>query len=124
MTCSKGTFALLMRMLCVVALMAAGWVSGPKLTAAAPVDLAAYTLPDGTLPVLCLTSDQDNGLPKATHDERCVACIINAGFLPVLVNTVGWTMSPVMYTLSSWHDETPPPPEPPSNTRPRAPPVF
>lgn len=124
MTSSKGTFALFVRMLCVVALMAAGLVHGPKSTTAAPADFASYTLPDGTLPVLCLTSDRGGGLPKAGHDERCAACIINAGFLPVPADMVGWTMSLATHTLSPWHCETPPPPEPPSNARPRAPPVL
>lgn len=53
-------------------------------------DLSAYALPDGTLPVLCLTpKGGDPGAPSHVH-APCQACLLTSapGLPPVLRNTV------------------------------------
>jgi len=55
-----------------------------------PPDLSAYALPDGTLPVLCLTPKDGNpGAPSHVH-APCQACLLTSapGLPPVLRNTV------------------------------------
>lgn len=73
---------LMVRILCVTALMLAG--VSHKLASFGPVpdaDLANYALPDGTLPVLCLSgqaSDPDNntGLLETCEFCRIAAAVI------------------------------------------------
>ncbi len=45
--------------------------------AASPVELAAYALPDGTLPTLCLP-DEAGGKSGKVLDRDCEACRISA----------------------------------------------
>ena len=53
-------------------------------------DLSAYALPDGTLPVLCLTpTGGDPGAPSHVH-APCQACLLTSapGLPPVLRNII------------------------------------
>ena len=79
------------RILCAIALLFVGFAHQPAtLARSAPVDLSAYALPDGTLPIFCLT-DTD-GSPKGGHPhaQPCDACRIGAStLLPSPADTVG-----------------------------------
>lgn len=75
----------LVRILCALALLFVGFAHQPP---AINGDLArsghsaAYTLPDGTIPVLCLSSP--NGKSKHDHTDRtsgCEACRLSASIL-------------------------------------------
>ena len=53
---------------------------GHKIPAASATDLAAFALPDGTLPVICANSKNDdsgNHAPSA-HLSLCDACLLTA----------------------------------------------
>lgn len=98
--CSRWKTAV--RMLCALALFAVGFAHKmPVASAAAPLEIAAYMLPDGTLPVLCRPgSDGDTEKGKHHADKDCEACRISASVhlpappqviaihLPVAVNEV------------------------------------
>ena len=74
---------LMVRMLCAVALVLLAFAHKPAAIASEdPIDLAAYTLPDGTVPVLCLpgSGDQDNH-KDAFHGNDCEACRLSASFI-------------------------------------------
>ena len=85
-----GSAQILLRLL-LVAIMALASVAVPRLhihagphDLADTIDLAAYALPDGTLPELCLSSDgggEGDGHPSPPH---CFACRLVAapGILP------------------------------------------
>lgn len=82
MSALRARFTLTVRILCVIALMLVG--VSHKLAAFGPApnaDLASYALPDGTLPVLCLSgqvSDPDN---SADLLETCEFCRIAAAVI-------------------------------------------
>lgn len=63
------------RILCVLSLVLVGFAHRPVafVTPAASVDLAAYALPDGSLPALCLAGDTADGKSGAgaAHCEFC-----------------------------------------------------
>ena len=74
------------RLLCVFALLFVGFAH--RIHAASPqpdVDLSAYALPDGTLPVICHSpSGTDNGSGKAIFLSDCEFCrLASAAILPV-----------------------------------------
>lgn len=116
------------RILCVIALVSVGFAHQvPAATGegGGPTDYAAYALPDGSLPTICVTITDDSG--KASHDHAdnhgCEACRISAtAMLPSPADMSG---APVGYAVA----EAPPlqamvfhhRPLPP-NTGPRAPP--
>lgn len=72
-------------MLCALALVFVAFAHQPVSAASAQPDLSAYTLPDGTLPVLCLTDSGDTDHHKsAWHGNGCEACRLSASvILPV-----------------------------------------
>ncbi|WP_250941595.1 hypothetical protein [Allorhizobium sonneratiae] len=73
--------------LCVLALAAIGFAHVmPTMVADAGnvADLAAYRLPDGSLPSLCVTDNEGTAQEKQHHhlvDRPCPACRINASTL-------------------------------------------
>ncbi|QFR33455.1 hypothetical protein [Ancylobacter sp. TS-1] len=78
-----GTLAsTLLHVLCACALLFVASVHRPPAAGAATVgtvDLSAYALPDGTLPVLCLAAgDEDGGPASAKHRTGCEACRLTA----------------------------------------------
>lgn len=57
------------------ALIMAGFAHKPvDLADSQDADLAGYVLPDGTLPVLCLTGDNDSGSGQRAHQDACDFC--------------------------------------------------
>ncbi len=79
MTKAIGRLGLLLRIMCAIAFVCIGFahklpVQASQITA----DLAQYTLPDGTLPVLCLPTD--DGHSKTDHGlgSGCEACRLTA----------------------------------------------
>ncbi|MCD2175550.1 hypothetical protein [Rhizobium sp. C4] len=76
-----------MRVMLIVALTMIGFAHKPVEAAALPasVQYAAYTLPDGTLPVLCVTvtgdEDMSGSAKGAMHSYGCDACRLAASIL-------------------------------------------
>ena len=70
-----------LRLLCALALMLALALHRPLVASPAGpgIDLAQYTLPDGTVPDLCLTGTGEDGTPlTALHRPSCEACRLHA----------------------------------------------
>jgi len=66
----------LVRMLCALSLMLVAFAHTPIILPAAAsgyvgVDIADYVLPDGTLPDICLSDDDDSHQHAANHCEAC-----------------------------------------------------
>lgn len=81
----RATFwAVTLRMLCAVALLSLGLAHKPASAAPTLLELAAYTLPDGTFADICI-DDAVHGKVKHSLPERaCEACrIANAMLLPL-----------------------------------------
>ncbi|MGV1755532.1 hypothetical protein ACQZ6F_11565 [Rhizobium sp. A22-96] len=80
-----GTTRLLVRILCAIALLSVGFAHRPAVASAAeltPVELAQYRLPDGTLPVLCVTERTPDGKEHSkAYMPGCEACRISAAIL-------------------------------------------
>lgn len=74
----------LTRIVCAIALLFVGLSHKPPAISASaltPAELAAYTLPDGTVPVLCLPSE-DGASKKHSHDGTgCEACRLASAIL-------------------------------------------
>ena len=76
-------------MLCALSLMLVAFAHRPLAVAAAAsayanVDVAAYVLPDGTLPDLCLDDEKSGHHSAASHCEACR--IVSSVDLPVPLN--------------------------------------
>lgn len=83
----------LVRIICTIALLCIGFAHrAPSVDAAPhPSEIAAYTLPDGSVPVICLSGHTDEA-DHHGHDglRDCDACrISNAIALPEPVQTAG-----------------------------------
>lgn len=114
------------RMICAVALVLLGLAHRPVATPApqfSPQEIAALTLPDGTVPELCLPSEDGKGKTHAATSD-CEACRISAtALLPAPADSVGMRM-PLVAALT-----LPQPAEAhyrqlfPPDSHPRAPPV-
>ncbi|TIX91401.1 hypothetical protein [Rhizobium sp. P44RR-XXIV] len=79
-----GTTRLLVRILCAMALLSVGFAHRPAVSAAelTPLELAQYRLPDGTLPVLCVTERTPDGKEHSkAYMPGCEACRISAAIL-------------------------------------------
>jgi hypothetical protein len=88
---------LAVRMVCALALVFVAFAHQPiEARPANQIDLAAYTLPDGTVPVLCLPGSDDKDQHKsAWHGTGCEACRLSASFiLPVPPFTSGPKVQP------------------------------
>ncbi|MFN3718280.1 MAG: hypothetical protein ACK4UW_05165 [Rhizobium rhizophilum] len=114
------------RMICVVALVLLGLAHRPVAAPApqlSPDEIAALMLPDGSLPELCLPSDDGKGKPHTAASD-CEACRISAAvLLPAPADAVGkrmtMTASVVLPQPAEAHFRQLFPPD----THPRAPPV-
>lgn len=76
---TQGRIRALLHLLCACALLIVGSVHRVPAhadTAPQAVDLSAYALPDGTVPVLCLTGDSAPAGEK--HRHGCEACRLAA----------------------------------------------
>ncbi|WP_097141761.1 hypothetical protein [Rhizobium subbaraonis] len=81
------SMAKLLRIFCAIALLCVGFAHKPPVLPLAPSSLpidevAQYVLPDGTLPVLCLPSEDG----KAKHQDHtfgpgCEACRLSASII-------------------------------------------
>jgi len=82
---SFGTTQWLVRILCAVALLSVGFAHRPAASSTAepsPVELAQYRLPDGTLPILCVTEKTPDGKEHSkAYMPGCEACRISAAAL-------------------------------------------
>jgi hypothetical protein len=92
------TWRMAVHIMCMMALFAVGFAHKvPSLSASplTPAEIVAYTLPDGTLPVLCISdqasSDHDHDQDhQHKADGGCEACRISASILlPLPTDTVG-----------------------------------
>lgn len=73
----------MVRILCAMALLCVGFAHKPPVIekpALSASELALYTLPDGTLPDLCL-NDGDDVDGRHRHDAGCDACRLAASVL-------------------------------------------
>lgn len=74
--------AVLVRMLCMLALVCLSFAHRPAVAASlSPAELAAITLPDGTIADLCLDDGVDHGKTKKGFGQSCEACRIGAAIL-------------------------------------------
>ncbi|NML75574.1 hypothetical protein HHL25_15685 [Rhizobium sp. S-51] len=122
-----GTWQLLTRALCVIALVAVGFAHRAPTAAASKLssaEVAALTLPDGSLPELCLPGQDDDGAQKDhLGSGTCEACLISASvLLPSPTDLTGARIVVVAETLlpprfEAFHRLIFPP-----NAAPRAPP--
>ncbi len=113
-------------MICVVALVLLGLAHQPvaaPTTQFSPEEIAALMLPDGSLPELCLPSDDGKAKPHVGASD-CEACRISAAvLLPAPADAVGTRMalatSVTLPPRAEAHYRQLFPPD----THPRAPPV-
>lgn len=120
--------AIWLRVLCALALFAVGFAHGamPAVAGSSSAELAAYALPDGTLPVMCL-ADSGAGSEKSNvlSGKDCEACRLSAsvllpqpGFFPAYrlksVNEFGVLPRPDAFVRRLY----------PPNAAPRAPPLI
>lgn len=97
---ARGTIHTLLHLLCAVALLLVGsFHQLPARAATAPtgIDLSDYALPDGTLPVLCLSPSDDGSSSDVLHDHGCEACRLAA--TPELLTPEHGMFQPADYAL-------------------------
>lgn len=106
----------------VLAMSTLGFAHQPLHASNAP-DLSAYALPDGTLPVLCLTGDGDGSKTPSHASSACQACLL------ISAPGLAANCSPVLTEPARHSDEVVIPVErtrieraKPANARSRAPP--
>lgn len=73
-------------MICALAILFVGFAHQPPTIAEiSPFDIASYALPDGSLPILCVTESDSDGSQKDkskhSHTQGCEACRIGASTL-------------------------------------------
>ncbi len=117
------------RILCAVALLLVGFAHQPIMATPdeiSPIELAQYRLPDGSLPILCITyKDADGKVHGKAYAPACQACrIASAALLPTPPTEICERLaSPRGETIGArpeaFHRQLYPP-----NTGPRAPPVL
>ncbi|MCF1436039.1 hypothetical protein B7W85_15635 [Allorhizobium ampelinum] len=133
MRARRMTWQMAVHVWCMIAVVAIGFAhKAPQAfaTPQIPTEFAAYTLPDGSLPVLCISSQtsfapEDHGKAHGHLSQSgCEACRIGASILlPMPADTIGVTARASLETAS------PPVQEPviarifPPNSAPRAPPL-
>lgn len=118
-----------MRILCAVALLSVGFAHRPAVSSAAEltlVELAQYSLPDGSLPILCVTEKTPDGKGHSkAYMPGCEACRISAAVLlptpPTDIHEhLAFVREDVLVVRSEAFGRQLYPP----NSGPRAPPVF
>ncbi|HEY0120350.1 MAG TPA: hypothetical protein VGC14_01095 [Rhizobium sp.] len=81
----SGTTRWLLRILCAFALLSVGFAHQPAVSSAdelTPAALAQYRLPDGTLPVICVSEKTADGKEHSkAHVPNCEACRISSATL-------------------------------------------
>lgn len=82
--------AVLVRMLCMLALVFLSFAHKPVVAAPlSPAELAAITLPDGTIADLCINGGVDHGKFKQGLGPGCEACRISAAALLPVPTDIG-----------------------------------
>ncbi|MDR6756051.1 hypothetical protein J2Y48_001341 [Mycoplana sp. BE70] len=82
--------AVLVRMLCMLALVFLSFAHKPVVAAPlSPAELAAITLPDGTVADLCINGGVEHGKPKQGLGPACEACRISAAALLPVPTDIG-----------------------------------
>ncbi|WP_337660048.1 hypothetical protein [Anderseniella sp. Alg231-50] len=104
---NHNTFNTLTRLLCVIALLVVGFAH--RVPAASPqpdIDLSAYALPDGTLPVICHTpAGTDDGSGNAIFFSDCEFCrLASAAILPSPLDIRAQACAPADVPLHVVHD--------------------
>ncbi len=117
------------RILCAVALLFVGFAHQPVVATAdeiSPLEIAQYRLPDGSLPILCITyKDADGKVHGKAYAPGCETCrIASAAVLPTPSTDVYERLvSPrgeiVVAKSEAFYRQLYPP-----NTGPRAPPIL
>ncbi|MBB3290101.1 MULTISPECIES: hypothetical protein [Rhizobium] len=117
------------RILCAVALLFVGFAHQPVVATAdeiSPLEIAQYRLPDGSLPILCITyKDADGKVHGKAYAPGCEACrIASAAVLPtpptdVYERLVSQRGEIVVVKSEAFYRQLYPP-----NTGPRAPPIL
>ena len=126
----SGTTQWLLRILCAFALLSVGFAHQPAVSSAdelTPTALAQYRLPDGSLPVLCVSEKTADGKEHGkAHVPNCEACRISAAALLPLPPT-----DICEHLAFASQDDLPAPKTEafhrqlyPPNTGPRAPPLL
>jgi len=101
------TFSTVTRLLCVVALLVVGFAH--RMPAASPqpdVDLSAYAMPDGSLPVICQSpTGTDDGSGTAFFFSDCEFCrFASTAILPTPHGVRAPPSAPPNVTLPVIHD--------------------
>lgn len=74
-------YATSIRLICVIALMMVGFAHKPVAVDPVSLQFAAYVLPDGKLPTLCLNETSTQPEKGMVHDYGCDACRLAAAIL-------------------------------------------
>lgn len=127
MAAFASNMAKLVRMLCAIALFCVGFAhKPPSIESAIPLsEIAAYILPDGTVPVLCLFHHDETGKHQSPDfGNGCEACRITASIiLPAPADSIGQAIFVATeIQLPIWHEAVYRQLFPP-NTSPRGPPT-
>jgi hypothetical protein len=69
------------RLACVIALVMVGFSHKPVAADPASIQFAAYVLPDGKLPTLCINDTATQPEKGMLHDQGCDACRLVAAIL-------------------------------------------
>ncbi|AVA25534.1 MULTISPECIES: hypothetical protein [unclassified Rhizobium] len=119
----------MVRIMCALALVLVGFAHQPPISDAdelTPAKLVQYRLPDGTLPILCVTYKGTDGKEHSkTHAPGCEACrIATAVLLPapptdVCERLASSDQDVLAPRAEAFHRQLYPP-----NTGPRAPPIL
>lgn len=127
MASSKSKWGRALRILCAVALLCVAFahkplVLGNPAPAGIPTsEIALYTLPDGTVPTLCLPNSDDD---SHDHGSGCDACRLTAGIaMPPPPETAGERIAMPMDVIVPTRSEAFYRQIFPPNAAPRAPPV-
>lgn len=116
-----------LRLVCAMALLFVGFAHQIPVIEkdGVQIDVAQYVLPDGTLPIFCITDNADGNQKHKMQMEGCQACHINASILiPVPADVAGVAVSFVPAASTSTRTAAFTRRLFPPNTGPRAPPVL
>lgn len=84
-------------------MMLLGFAHKPVALPGANLELAAYTLPDGAQPVLCLHDANDEGSHGVVIDRHCDACALTHA-PGLLAPQSACIRAPAVCTLAAWND--------------------
>lgn len=128
MTGRGGKTAIWLRILCAIALVCVGFAHRMPVAIASPSpqELAAYALPDGTMPVLCITQEDGSAHKQGSlADKSCDACRLSASTdLPQPAVLAMPTLKPVRESIVPVRFEAFTRQLFPPNAAPRAPPAV